>query len=97
MSSSRCLGQPLSGADPGFPVEEANSPGGRQHKILLKFQKKLHEILDHGGGGGHAGMPPLRSTTDTAITFQAYRRVRLNLTVLPLHISMIVQSWVQLL
>ena len=40
-------------ADPGFPRGGgANFRGGRQHTILPKFSKKLHEIERIWTGGG---------------------------------------------
>ena len=50
-------GQLSTVTDPGFPRGgSANSPGGgRQHTILPKFPKKLHEIeriWTRGWGGG---------------------------------------------
>ena len=52
----------FTGADPGFPVgggANHTSYSGRQHMILPKFPKKLHEIeksLGCGGRGGEGGL-----------------------------------------
>ena len=56
----------LSVADPGFSRGGgANSPGGRQHTILLTFPKNCMKLKEFGPPGG-ARIPraPLRSVTD---------------------------------
>ena len=54
-----------SGADPGFPVGEGADPWGggasRQHIILSKFPKKLHEIEKIVG---RMGAPPFDPPLD---------------------------------